>query len=138
MSILDFARWAGWNAAEGRRGPPLVKPETLKDLHRPRVKTGPLPGAKPGTPQEGEYALGWGVLKLDWTPSPVLQHNGSNTMNFARILVDPNQDLGVVVMTNVGPARSEQSTKDVLEMLYRRFGNTRCRGHGLVNRPVAM
>src|SRR5262249_27667116 len=24
MSVLDFARWAGWNAGQGRRGPQLV------------------------------------------------------------------------------------------------------------------
>lgn len=121
MSVLDFARWAGWNGGEGRRGPHIVKPETLKDLHRPRVKTGPLPGAKPGTPQEGEYALGWGVLKFDWTPTTVLEHNGSNGMNFAKILVDPSQDLGVAVLTNIAPERSEKPTKELLEMLYRRF-----------------
>jgi len=121
MSVLDFARWAAWNAAEGRRGPPLVKPETLKDLHRPRVKTGPLPNAKAGTPQDGEYALGWGVVKFDWTPTRVLEHNGSNSMNLAKILVDPNQDLGVVVMINFAPERSEQPAKELLEALYRRF-----------------
>jgi CubicO group peptidase (beta-lactamase class C family) len=27
LSILDFAKWAGWNAGEGKRGPALVKPE---------------------------------------------------------------------------------------------------------------
>ena len=91
MSVLDFARWAAWNAAEGRREPHIVKSETLKDLHRPRVKTGPLPGSKPGTPLEGEYALGWGVIKFEWTPTPVLEHNGSNSMNLAKILIDPNQ-----------------------------------------------
>ena len=32
MSVLDFAKWAAWNAAEGRRGPSIVKPETLRDL----------------------------------------------------------------------------------------------------------
>ena len=125
MSVLDFAKWAGWNAAEGRRGPPLVKPGTLKDLHRPRVKTGPLPGSKPGTPLEGEYALGWGVIKFEWTPTPVLEHNGSNGMNLAKILVDPNHDLGVVVMINFAPDRSEQPAKEVLEMLYRRFSDTK-------------
>src|SRR5829696_2857189 len=26
MSVLDFARWAGWNAAVGHRGPALVRP----------------------------------------------------------------------------------------------------------------
>lgn len=33
MSVLDFARWAGWNAGEGKRSPALLKPGTLKLLH---------------------------------------------------------------------------------------------------------
>jgi CubicO group peptidase (beta-lactamase class C family) len=33
LSVLDFARWAGWNAGAGKRGPALVRPETLKKLH---------------------------------------------------------------------------------------------------------
>ena len=35
MSVLDFARWAGWHAGEGRRGPNLVRPETLGSSTRP-------------------------------------------------------------------------------------------------------
>ena len=42
MSVLDFARWAGWNAGEGKRGPALVKPATLKKMHTP-VFTMPEP-----------------------------------------------------------------------------------------------
>jgi hypothetical protein len=37
MSILDFARWAGWNAGEGKRNPALVKPETMRKLHTPVI-----------------------------------------------------------------------------------------------------
>jgi hypothetical protein len=29
MSVKDFAIWAGWNVGEDKRGPALVKPETL-------------------------------------------------------------------------------------------------------------
>ncbi len=51
----------------------------------------------------------------------MLEHNGSNSMNFAKVLVDPHRDLGVVVVTNFAPERSEKPTKEVLEVLYRRF-----------------
>ena len=37
MSVLDFAAWAGWNAGEGKRGPALVRPETLRKLHTPVI-----------------------------------------------------------------------------------------------------
>lgn len=38
MLILDFARWAGWNAGEGKRGPNLIKPDTMRKLHTSVVK----------------------------------------------------------------------------------------------------
>lgn len=121
LSIADFAAWAGWNAGRGQRGACLVKPETLAAIHRPRIKTGKLPTATPGTPQEGEYALGWGVLKFDWTPTPVLQHNGSNGMNLAKILVDCDRDVGVVVCTNFPGPKAEAATAAVMASLYRRY-----------------
>ncbi len=120
MSVLDFGRWAGWNAGGGKRGPALVKPETLERIHRPHIKTGKLPNARPGTPQEGEYALGWGVIKFDWSRAPLLTHNGSNSMNFARISVDREADLAVVVTTNFPEKKAEDATYAMTERLYRR------------------
>jgi CubicO group peptidase (beta-lactamase class C family) len=123
MSVLDFAAWAGWNAGAGKRGPALVKPETLARLHRPHIKTGKLPNPRPGTPQEGEYALGWGVVKFDWATHPLLTHNGSNGMNLAVILVDVEQDLGIVVLTNFPEGKAVAAADEVLERLYREFGS---------------
>ncbi len=121
MSVLDFARWASWNASNGKRGPALVKPETLAEIHRPRISTGKLPNARPGTPQEGEYALGWGLIKFDWTEKPVLTHNGSNTMNLAKILVDKHKDVGVTVMTNIAGKQAEEALLSLQETLYRKY-----------------
>jgi CubicO group peptidase (beta-lactamase class C family) len=121
MSVLDFAAWAAWNAGRGRRAPALVEPATLALIQRPRIKTGPMPHARPGTPQEGEYALGWGVVKLDWSTTPVLEHNGSNGMNLAKILVDTDQDLGVVVLTNFPEQKADAAASAVMETLYRRY-----------------
>jgi CubicO group peptidase (beta-lactamase class C family) len=124
LSVLDFAAWAGWNAGRGKRGPALLKPATLDAIYRPRISTGKLPNATPGTPQEGHYAFGWGVLKFDWTKGPVLEHNGSNSMNLAKILVDQEQDLGVVVMTNFPGKRAEEACRTLMETLYQRFAPT--------------
>lgn len=125
MSVLDFATWAGWNAGQGRRGPALVKPETLARLHRPVIKTGKLPNAPPGTPQEGEYALGWGVVKFPWAPRPLLTHNGSNGINLATILVDTQADLGIVVVTNFPEQKADAAARDAVEALYREFATGR-------------
>jgi len=55
----------------------------------------------------------------------VLEHNGSNTMNLAKILVDPEGDLGVVVMTNFPGEGAETATRIALENLYRRYAGAR-------------
>jgi len=120
MSVLDFAAWAGWNAGRGKRGPALVKPDTLAAIYRPRITVAKLASSGPGTPKEGQYAFGWGVVKFDWTSGPVLTHNGSNSMNLAKIIVDPDHDLGVVVMTNFPGETAEQAANETIEALYRR------------------
>ena len=120
MSVLDFAAWAGWNAGRGKRGPALVKPDTLANIYRPRITVAKLASSGPGTPKEGQYAFGWGVVKFDWTSGPVLTHNGSNSMNLAKIIVDPDHDLGVVVMTNFPGETAEQAANETIETLFRR------------------
>lgn len=122
MSILDFARWAGWNAGEGRRGPALVSPETLARIHRSHVVTPPIPNPRPGTPTEGEYALGWGIAKYDWSARPLLNHNGSNGRMIAKILVDTEADFAVVVMTNAGGRQSETAAATIVQYLYETYG----------------
>jgi len=63
LSILDFAAWGGWQAGEARRGPALVRPETLKKLHS-QVIAIPAHDAPPGTPPSGCYCLGWGIATM--------------------------------------------------------------------------
>ncbi len=118
MSVLDFATWADWNSGRARRGPRLVSPETLARIHRPHVSTGRIPNPRPGTPAEGEYALGWGVVRYPWMRNPVLQHNGSNSMNLAKILVDPVAEVGIVVLTNFPGPKAEDATTEVTLGLY--------------------
>ena len=121
MSVLDYAIWAGWNAGAGKRGPALVKPETLAYIHSAKIGTGRLPHPRPGTPAEGEYALGWGLAKFDWTATPVLTHNGSNGFNLAKILVDTRSDLAVVALTNFPEAKADDGAAEAIEGLYKRF-----------------
>lgn len=120
MSVLDFAKWAGWNASRGKRGPQIIKTMTLEEVYRPRIST-ELASTGPGLPTRGKYALGWGVIKFEWTEAPVLDHNGSNSMNLAKILVDQDRDLGVVVMTNFPGKPAEDTCKDILKTLYVRY-----------------
>lgn len=121
LSILDFAAWAGWHAAEGRRGPALVRPETLRKLHTKVIEIPPPPNAPPGTPAVGGYALGWGIAQPSYAKSPLLLHTGSNGMNLAQIVIDPGRDFAAVVATNIGGKRADAGLGVVCGELYSRY-----------------
>jgi CubicO group peptidase (beta-lactamase class C family) len=121
MNILDFARWADWNASRGLRGPQLVEPATLAYIHAEKVRTPRRPNPPPGTPAEGGYALGWSIEKLDWSDHELLTHNGSNQFNLAKIVVDEARDLAIVVATNVGGPPAHDGVEKVVAALARRF-----------------
>ncbi len=122
MSVLDFARWAGWNAGGGKRGPKLVNAETMKKLHTPVVSMPMKKDPAPGTPRERRYALGWGEVQPEWAPSPFLMHSGSNGMNLAKIWVDREGDLAMVLMTNIGGTKPDQALDMLASELYAEFG----------------
>jgi CubicO group peptidase (beta-lactamase class C family) len=124
MSVLDFATWAAWNAMEGRIGPPLAKPETVRKLMTKIIDMPPRPDAPVGTPPPGGYAMGWGTAKLPFTPEPLVFHGGSNTFNLAYIMLQPDKKFGMVMMTNVGGHTADEALKAVAEMLYKRFSLT--------------
>jgi CubicO group peptidase (beta-lactamase class C family) len=121
MSVLDFAAWAGWNAGEGKRGPALVRPETLRKLHTPVISIPDKPGAKPGTPKHGKYALGWGEVTVDWAPIPLITHTGSNGKNLAQIWLDPQHDFAMVLVTNIGGKQADQAFEALSPELYKKF-----------------
>lgn len=121
MSVLDFAKWAGWNAGQGKRGPRLVRPETVKKLHTSVVGMPEMTAAAPGTPTRGRYGLGWGELTVDWAPSPLLYHGGSNQKNLAHIWVDPPRDFAMVVVTNIATPAANDALFALAPALYKRY-----------------
>ncbi|SEB97322.1 CubicO group peptidase, beta-lactamase class C family [Rhizobiales bacterium GAS191] len=124
LSVLDFARWAGWNAGEGRRGPALVSPQTLRKLHTPVIEMAPRPDAATGTPAGGRYGLGWGVVNLAFSPEPFVFHGGSNGMNLAYVMLQPERDFALVMLTNVGGQKADDALKALSKELYERYGAT--------------
>jgi len=122
MSILDFARWAGWNAGEGKRKPYLVKPATIRKLHTSVITMAEKKDTAPGTPPGGKYALGWGELAVSWAPYPLLYHGGSNGMNLAHIWVDTKRDIGIVTTTNIGGKKANEALVALASELYTKFG----------------
>lgn len=130
MSVLDFARWAAWNAGQGKRGPALVRPETLQRLHTRVIAMPAKPDAPPGTPPGGWYALGWGELAVDWAPEPLLYHGGSNGKNLAHIWVEPSRDFAIVSMTNISGPRADEGLRAVAAELYARYLGAGAAGTG--------
>jgi len=130
MSVLDFARWAGWNAGQGKRGPALVRPETLKKLHTMVAEMPPAKDAPIGTPPSGRYAFGWGEMRLEGYPNPLIFHGGSNGMNIARILFDPAADFAVVILTNIATPKCDGALKALTRELIDKYA-------GRSSRPAA-
>ncbi len=124
MSVLDFARWAGWNAGEGKRGPALATPATLKKLHTPVIATEVQKNHTPGTPGGGQYALGWGVVTLGQPPVTFLMHSGSNGENLAYVSVDLKHDFAMVLLTNMGGTKAEEALTALAPQLYHQFAPT--------------
>lgn len=125
MSILDFARWAGWNAGEGKRPPRLVKPETMRKLHTPVISMPEKKDAAPGTPSHGRYALGWGEMTVEWSPAPLIYHGGSNGMNLAHIWINKNRDLAIVTATNIGGRKASEGLVALAGELYAKHAQKR-------------
>ncbi len=119
MSVLDFARWAGWNTGNGSRKPFIVRPETIEKLHTPVITIPALKDAPPGTPPRGKYALGWGVVDVEWAPYPILHHAGSNGMNLALIWLDEKRDIAIVGVTNIGGKKADEALRKLVSELYR-------------------
>ena len=125
MSILDFAYWAGWNAGEGKRKPALIRPETMRKLHKPVISMPERKDAAPGTPPGGRYALGWGELTVDWAPQPLLYHGGSNSMNLAHIWVDAKRDFAMVIATNISGPKANTAFFALAKELYAKFAKNK-------------
>jgi CubicO group peptidase (beta-lactamase class C family) len=123
MSLEDVARWTAWNAGKGKRGPQLVRPETLVKLMTPVIDVPAMKGAAPGTPSHGRYALGWGEVGFEWAKEPLVYHAGSNGMNLAHIFFQPKNDFGMVLMTNIGGQKANEAFAVLAEELYKRYGN---------------
>lgn len=93
--LEDWARFAllHLRGARGEEGL-LLEPASFRSLHRARGPEG--------------YALGWGVGAFP-EGGRVLTHSGSNTMWFATVVLAPDDDAAVLVVTNCGGPRAERA-----------------------------
>lgn len=87
LTVPDLVRWVQAHLRGERGEDGLVSASSFRRLHRPVV-------------EGGDYAMGWSVLPTG--RQRIIWHNGSNTMWYAIVGFDPDEDLGVVLITNGG------------------------------------
>ncbi len=117
MNPRDFATWVAWNAAEGKLEPKLVSPATLQKLHTPVIETPPGMKEAPGTPKLGTYSLGWGQILYPWSDKTFLFHGGSNGMNLAWMVALPEQNLALVLTTNIGGEKADLAFRELTKTI---------------------
>jgi CubicO group peptidase (beta-lactamase class C family) len=61
-------------------------------------------------PFGNEYALGWSLMKRPWSKGVILNHNGSDTFNYAVIWIAPERGIAMIAATNIG--RDRKGTLD--------------------------
>ena len=99
-SMADWSKFIA-DQLRGEHGTgALLKTATYQALHAPRFG--------------GTYAFGWGVTSRAWAGGKVLQHSGSNTMNFCVVWVAPLRDLAVLAVTNQGGDAAQRALDEAV------------------------
>jgi CubicO group peptidase (beta-lactamase class C family) len=106
-SIADWAKYVQCvlKAVRGEDG--LLPPDQVRQLNEP--------------PFGGKYALGWGIHERDWAGGKVLQHAGSNGMNFCVVWVAPRKNFAVLAATNRGGDGAPEGLDRVCSEMIRKF-----------------
>ncbi|MEW4569068.1 serine hydrolase domain-containing protein [Tautonia sp. JC769] len=104
-SMADWARFVACHLRAGEGRPALLAPETFATLH-----------ARPG---DGNYAFGWGFHERSWGGGTVLNHAGSNTMNYAVVWMAPRRRFAVLAATNqagdAGPKACDEASSALIQ-----------------------
>jgi CubicO group peptidase (beta-lactamase class C family) len=89
-SAEDMAHYLIANMNEGSfKDISILSPEGIAELHRPAVKA-----------VTGDYGLGWLIEYVDGNPT--ILHHGSTANFHSTMLIEPDTNRGIVVLTNVG------------------------------------
>ena len=62
---------------------------------------------------------------MPFSPEPFVFHGGSNELNLVYIMLQPKDDLAMVMTTNLGGAAGDKALVALAEDLYQRFGAKR-------------
>jgi CubicO group peptidase (beta-lactamase class C family) len=111
MSLPDWMKFIAIHLKPERAAVLGLTKEDTTTLHTPVVQ----PDAK-NAPNDG-YALGWMTTTRPWATGQVLTHAGSNTVFFAVAWLSPDDDLAVLVATNIAPNRGAPGTDEIAARL---------------------
>jgi hypothetical protein len=64
-------------------------------------------------------------MMMPFTPEPFVFHGGSNELNLAYVMLQPKNDLAMVMTTNIAGAAADKALIALAEDLYQRFGAKR-------------
>lgn len=108
MTVRDLATYGAFHLVGSKGAAPLLSQTGFDALHTP---TG-------GAAIAANYAYGWVVGN---TPR-YLWHNGSNTMNFAYLLVLPDHDAVIALVTNQGGTSAQTALNAVQAEVLEHYG----------------
>jgi CubicO group peptidase (beta-lactamase class C family) len=108
-SVIDLARWAQVHLAGLRGEETLLASESIQKLHQPMLEM-----------REG-ISISFGWVLSEKLGAPAHGNTGSEGSFTAKVTIWPEQDLGIVMMTNVGHRYgNQQGMAELMERLYRR------------------
>ena len=109
LSMEDWGRFAALHLAGERGTSTVVKPETLRGMHRPYNAPG------------SNYGWGWIFTERPWGAGRVFTHGGSNTLWMAVVWVAPEKNMAVLVACNRGGDGASKACDEAAGLLARRF-----------------
>jgi CubicO group peptidase (beta-lactamase class C family) len=96
-NVKDMATWAIFQLGNGTYdGKRLISPENMTYMHSPKT---PVGDAMPAT--KIYYCTGWMYEEPPDSLPSMVWHNGATFGNHAMVLLVPDENLGIVVLSNV-------------------------------------
>ena len=111
MTIADWSKFLT-DQLRGAAGEKALLPKAIYEaIQSPVAKTG----------QDASYGLGWGIVNRGWGGGKVLQHAGSNTMNYCVAWLAPNKKFGVLATCNQGGTTATKACDEAVSFLIQRY-----------------
>jgi len=94
-NVLDIAKWLRLHLGQGAfKGKRLVCGANIKFMHTPQIVASPGPWG-----ERRHYCQGW--VQSEYSPYPILWHNGGTSGMKSIAAMVPEADIGIVVLCNL-------------------------------------